>query len=138
MFSGWVYMRKTMMFVILACISPCVRNRAATDSKKALRAIKLPCKMGFSARFSAYISPNRETIAPISTPMKGAELQPKFCPKEGTHSTRLKNTSTSAPPRLSKPDSPLGEGTLCSLKNKQAANMAAHMPTHTHIITRQP
>ena len=69
---------------------------------KELRRIKLPSKMGWALLPSAKTSPVRLTIVRISTVMNGAEVQPKFCPKDGMHRSRLKKTRISAAPEISK------------------------------------
>ena len=87
---------------MLACISPWVRNRARTLRIKAPRFIKLPGRMGCTAFLSAVIKPAKLMMAAISTPRNALDVQPKFCPKEGTHSIRLKKIRTSTAPMPSK------------------------------------
>ena len=79
-----------MVLVIFACISPWVRNKARTLRIKALRCMKLPDRMGCAAFRSARISAVRLAAAATSTTRNGVDAQPKFCPKEGMHSKRLK------------------------------------------------
>ena len=93
-----------MVLVILACINPWVRNNAITLRIKAPRLIKLPDKMGWTLFLSARISPTRLTTARTSTIKNGEDVQPKFCPKEGTHRSRLKKTMTKMAPGISKFD----------------------------------
>ena len=64
--------------------------------------MKLPDKMGWSALRSARTRPARLAIAATKTNKKGAEVQPKFCPKEGTQSNRLKKTNIKTAPDISK------------------------------------
>ena len=87
-------MTKTIRFVIFACISPCVRKRAAMERIKARRFIKLPCKMGFFAFFSTHKSMMKAITVAIKIYKKATDFHPKFCPKEGTQSARLKKIKT--------------------------------------------
>ena len=64
--------------------------------------MKLPDKMGWADFLSARISPKRLTIERTSTTRNGADVQPKFCPKEGTHSSRLKKIKIKTAPDISK------------------------------------
>ena len=93
---------KMMILVMLACISPWVRNRARTLNIKALRLMKLPDRMGWWDFRSAKVSPARLTAAAINTIVKGRDVQPKFCPKEGMHSSRLKKIRIRTAPDISK------------------------------------
>ena len=91
-----------MVLVIFACISPCVRNNARTLRIKALRFMKLPDKIGRMLFRSARTSKTRLTIARTSTTRNGVDVQPKFCPKEGTQSKRLKKIRIKTAPDTSK------------------------------------
>ena len=87
---------------MFACINPWVKNRASTLKIKAVRLMKLPDKMGWAVFLSARTSPARLTIVRTRTMRNGADVQPKFCPKEGTHSSRLKKNKINTAPDISK------------------------------------
>ena len=87
---------------MLACISPWVRNKARILRIKALRIINLPGRMGCIALLSATINTARLMTAAAITARNAFDVQPKFCPKEGIQSIRLKNMTTSAAPKPSK------------------------------------
>ena len=95
-------MTKTMRFVIFACISPCVRKRANTERIKARLFIKRPRKIGFSAFFSTNRRIAKAITAAIRIDKKAMERHPKFCPKNGTQSARLKKIKTNMAPSQSK------------------------------------
>ena len=87
---------------MFACMSPWVKNRANTLKINALRLIKLPVRMGWELFLSARARPTRLTIARISTMRNGVDVHPKFCPKDGTHSSKLKKTKIKIAPDTSK------------------------------------
>ena len=87
---------------MLACIKPWVKNRARMLKTKELRSIKWPDKIGCIAFRSAKTNPTKLTKAAPSTVKKGMEPHPKFCPKEGIHSNRLKNIRIRMAPDISK------------------------------------
>ena len=95
-------MTKTTVFVIFACISPWVRNSARTLKMKVLRFIKRPDKMGCVVFRSVRINPVRLAKDAVSTIRKGVDVQPKFCPKEGTHRSKLKKIRIKTAPETSK------------------------------------
>ena len=95
-------MTNTMVLVVFACISPCVRNRMITDRIKFLRIINREDRIGFTAFFSAINNPQRAMNARTRTTIKFVESQPKFCPKEGMQRRRLKNATIKIEPRISK------------------------------------
>ena len=84
------------------------------------------------------IKPAKPMMAAISTPKNAFDIQPKFCPKGGMHSTRLKKISTSTAP----PPSKFCNGRLWEscfpIVNAQAIKVMVQMATHTHSIARQP
>lgn len=73
-----------------------------TGKMKAFRAIKDPMRMGFFAFFSVAASPANVLNARISTRINGVDVHPKFCPKDGTQSKRLKKAMTKKDPIRSK------------------------------------
>ena len=87
---------------MFACINPWVRNSASILRIKALRFTKLPDKIGWVLFRSARTSPTRLMHAKNSTIRNGVDVQPKFCPKEGTHSKRLKKIKIRTAPDTSK------------------------------------
>ena len=131
-------MTKTMRFVIFACISPCVRKRANTERINARLFIKLPLKIGFSAFFSTNKRSVKDIIAAIRTDIKANEFHPKFCPKDGTQSARLKKINTNMEPTQSKSASDLRVVFLSLFNIIQAKNMILESNTHTHIIILHP
>ena len=64
--------------------------------------MKLPDRMGCEVFLSALTSPNKLINERISTMRNGGDVQPKFCPKEGTHSSKLKKTRIKIAPDTSK------------------------------------
>ena len=137
LFCGCVWLTNTMVLVILACIRPWVRKSARMLSTKAFRFRKPPGNMGFFAFLSARISPVSDRIAASSTPRKTVEPQPKFCPKEGMHSSRLKKISTKTAPGVSKLTRAFRSAGSGSPVNLQAKKTATQIATHTQIITCQ-
>ena len=64
--------------------------------------IKLPGRIGCTAFLSAALNPRRLMVAATSTPRNAFDVQPKFCPKEGTHSSKLKKIRIKTAPDISK------------------------------------
>ena len=91
-----------MVLVIFACIKPCVRKRIITDKTNAFLAMKCPIRIGFFAFFSVITSPRKAISVRTRIGKNSADNHPKFCPKEGTHSNRLKKAITKNAPALSK------------------------------------
>ena len=91
-----------MVLVIFACIRPCVRKRMITDKTNAFLAMKCPTRIGFLAFFSVVTSPRKAISVRTRIGKNSADNHPKFCPKEGTHSNRLKKAMTKNAPALSK------------------------------------
>ena len=93
--------------------------------------------MGCFAFLSAAIKPIRPMTAAIITPRNAFEVHPKFWPKDGMHSTKLKKISTSTAPILSK----FCNGRLWEacfpIVNTQAIKVMAQMATQPHSIARQ-
>ena len=87
---------------MLACINPWVKNNASTLRMKTLRPIKLPDKIGCVAVPSVRINPAKLTRAAADTKRNGTDVQPKFCPKEGMHNSRLKKSRIKTAPDTSK------------------------------------
>lgn len=100
--SGWVEFTNTIVLVIFACIKPCVRKSIITGKTNARRAMKGPMRIGFFAFFSVRTSPTKVIRAKTRTGKNSVDNHPKFCPKEGTHSNRLKKAITKNAPALSK------------------------------------
>ena len=109
-----------------------------TGRTKAFRAIKDPIRIGFFAFFSVIIRSNKVISVRVSTSRNGADDQPKFCPKDGTHSKRLKNTMTKKAPTRSKSfNGFLTKACLESVKKHSNKN-TTHMKEEIHISMRQP
>ena len=125
-----------MVFVMFACMSPWVKNRASTLKINALRLIKLPDRMGWELFLSARARPARLTIAEISTMRNGVDVQPKFCPKDGIHSSKLKKIRIKTAPDTSKFCSGFFMETSLREVRKQAAKIPVQIATHTHIHHR--
>ena len=87
---------------MFACISPCVSVSASTLRMKTRRRMKLPGRMGWTALRSASTRAASAISVAISTLRNAEDPQPKFWPKDGMHSIRLKKISTSAAPGVSK------------------------------------
>ena len=62
----------------------------------------LPGRIGCIAFLSTAIKPAKLMAAAIRTPRNAVDVQPKFCPKDGMHSIRLKKINTSTAPMPSK------------------------------------
>ena len=73
-----------------------------TDKMKFFRIINREDRIGFVALFSTINNPQRAITARIKTTIKLGESQPKFCPKDGMQSSRLKNKITKIEPSVSK------------------------------------
>ena len=127
-----------MVFVMFACMSPWVKNRARMLRIKALRPINLPERMGCALFLSASSRPKRLMIAAANTVRNGTDVQPKFCPKEGTHSSRLKKIRIKTAPGTSKFCGGLDLETCLREVKVQAAKMPAQIATHTHSMARLP
>ena len=127
-----------MVLVIFACINPWVKKRMITGKMKAFRAIKDPIRIGFFAFFSVTMRSINMISAIVSTSRNGADDQPKFCPKEGTQSKRLKKAITKKAPTRSKFFKGfLTKVCLGSVKKHSKKNMT-HMIEEIHISARQP
>ena len=127
-----------MVLVIFACINPWVKKRMITGRMKTFRVIKAPINIGFFAFFSAIISTTKVISAKVSTSRNGVDLKPKFCPKDGTQSNRLKKAITNKAPERSK----LFKGFLTkscfgSVKKHSDKN-TIHMIDEIHISVRHP
>ena len=126
-----------MVLVIFACINPRVKKRMITGMMKAFRAIKDPMRIGFFAFFSVTTSNTKVISARVSTSRNGADAQPKFCPKEGTHSKRLKKVITKKAPTRSKFFIGfLTKSCLGSVKKHSKKN-TIHIIDEIHISVRQ-
>ena len=73
-----------------------------TGRMKAFRAIKEPMRIGFFAFFSVRTSTTKVISARVNTSRNGVDDQPKFCPKDGMQSKRLKKVMTKKAPVKSK------------------------------------
>ena len=104
----------------------------------ARRFIKLPRKIGFSAFFSTNKSIVKAIDVAIKIYKKATDVQPKFCPKDGTQSARLKKINTNIAPSQSKSVSDLRAVFLSLFNIRQAKNIITESNTHTHIIILQP
>ena len=91
-----------MVLVMFACINPWVKKRIITGKRKAFRAINDPMRMGFFAFFSVITSTVKVISDRASISRNGADVQPKFCPKDGTHRKRPKKAITKKAPTRSK------------------------------------
>ena len=91
-----------MVLVIFACINPWVKKRIITGMMKAFRAMNDPMRIGFCAFLSVITSTAKVIRARVSTIRNGADVQPKFCPKDGTHSKSPKKAITKKAPIRSK------------------------------------
>ena len=67
-----------------------------------LRPIKLPERIGWALLRCERIRPIRLNIAKKKTIRNGLDVHPMFCPKEGTHKSRLKKITTKTAPVISK------------------------------------
>ena len=109
-----------------------------TGRIKDFRFIKEPVRMGFFAFFSVITRIAKVISAGISTRRNGAEVQPKFCPKDGIQSKRPKKTMTKKAPARSK----FFRGFLtkvCGGRVKKHRNRKmAHRMEEIHISVRQP
>ena len=128
----------TMMFVILACMKPWVRKRAKTERIKDFRLINCQFKMGFSAFFSAYNNPKSERKDATKTIKNHVDDMPKFCPKDGRQSTKLKKMNTQSEPAPSKFENSLLMAFSFPWVMRQSRNMTTEIATQTHTIMRQP
>ena len=95
-------MINTIVLVMFACISPWVKNKTITGRTNSLRFIKLADRIGCEAFFSTRNNPIRLISDRRKTTKKLVDVQPKFCPKDGTHRSRLKKTITRIEPEISK------------------------------------
>ena len=95
-------MIKTIVLVMFACIRPWVKNKMITGSTNSLRFIKLADRIGCEVFFSTRNNPTRLISDSRRTIRKLVEVQPKFCPKDGTHRSRLKKMITRIAPGISK------------------------------------
>ena len=126
-----------MVLVIFACINPWVKKRIITGMIKAFRAINDPMRIGFFAFFSVIASNTKVISARVNTSRNGADAQPKFCPKEGTHSKRLKKVITKKAPTRSKfLRGFLTKVCLGSVK-KHGNKKMTHMIEEIHMSARQ-
>ena len=127
-----------MVLVIFACINPWVKKRMITGRMKTFRAIKDPIKIGFFAFFSITMSTSKVIRARVSTSRNGVDDQPKFCPKDGMQSKRLKKAITKKAPIKSK----FSKGFLTKIclgrvKRHRKKN-AMHITEETHISVLHP
>ena len=127
-----------MVLVILACINPCVKNRMITGRIKAFRAIKCPIRIGFFAFFSVITSAAKAISARVSTSRNRLDVQPKFCPKDGTHSKRLKKAMTKKEPMRSKSFSGFLTNACFGSVKKHSNKNRIHIIEEIHIRIRQP
>ena len=127
-----------MVLVIFACINPWVKKRMITGRMKTFRAIKDPIKIGFFAFFSVTMSSSKVISARASTSRNGVDDQPKFCPKDGMQSKRLKKAITKKAPTRSKFF--IGFRTKSCLESvkKHSNKKTIHMIEEIHISDRQP
>ena len=124
---------------MLACINPWVRNSARTLKIKAFRLRKLPGNMGCLAFRSTRNRPAREISAAIRTPMNAAEDHPKFCPKDGIHSARLKKSTTKRAPEVSNAVKVFfAAGVWLRQSTRHTRKTAAEIPVQIQIMVRQP
>ena len=127
-----------MVLVIFACISPWVKKRMITGRMKAFRAIKDPMRIGFFAFFSVTIRITKVISARVSTSWNGVDVQPKFCPKDGTQSRRLKKAITKKAPTRSKFFKGFLTKVCLGSVKKHSNKKTIHMIEEIHISDRQP
>ena len=127
-----------MVLVIFACINPWVKKRMITGRMKAFRAIKDPMRIGFFAFFSVTIRITKVISARVSTSWNGVNVQPKFCPKAGTQSKRLKKTITKKAPTRSKFFKGFLTKVCLGSVKKHSNKNTTHMIEDIHISTLQP
>ena len=95
-------------------------------------------RIGFFAFFSVTTRITKVISASISTSKNGVDVQPKFCPKDGTQSKRLKKIITKKAPTKSKFFKGfLTKACLGSVKKHSNKN-TTHMIEENHISVRQP
>ena len=109
-----------------------------TGRIKTFRVIKDPISIGFFAFFSVTISTTKVISAKVSTSRNGVDTQPKFCPKDGTHSKRLKNTMTKKAPTRSKFFKGFLTKVCLGSVKKHSNKNTTHMIEEIHISARQP
>ena len=73
-----------------------------------------------------------------STIKKGVDVQPKFCPKEGTHNSRLKKMRMRTAPAISKFCKGFFAETCFREKKKQPVKIVPQIAAHTHSMVRHP
>ena len=122
---------------MFACINPWVKKRTITGRIKAFRAINEPMRMGFAALFSVIISAAKVTSARVSTSRNDVDVQPKFCPKDGTHSKRPKKAITKKAPERSKFFKGLRSKESFGSVKKHSNKNTTHIIEDIHISVRQ-
>ena len=126
-----------MVLVIFACINPWVKKRIITGMMKAFRAINDPMRIGFGAFLSVITSTAKVISARESIIRNGVEVQPKFCPKDGTHSKRPKKAITKKAPIRSKFFKGLRTKDSLGSVKKHSEKNTAHTIEEIHISVRQ-
>ena len=127
-----------MVLVIFACINPWVKKRIITGRMKAFRAINDPIRIGFFAFFSVTANATKVISAKVSTSRNGVDAHPKFCPKEGIQSNRLKKTITKKAPIKSKFSKGFLTKVCLGSVKKHSNKNTIHMAEETHISVLQP
>ena len=122
---------------MFACINPWVKKRIITGRMKAFRAIKEPMSIGFLAFFSVTTSTTKVISARVSASRNGVDVQPKFCPKDGTHSKRPKKTITKKAPIRSKFIKGLRAKDSFGSVKKHSDKNTTHTIEDIHISVRQ-
>ena len=108
-----------------------------TGRIKAFRFIKEPKRMGLAARLSEKISPIRVKGVKTSMMKKAGEDQPRFCPKDGIHNTRLKKSMINIAPALSKALIFFVENEFLGCVKKHKARNVTDNAAQIHINIRQ-
>ena len=127
-----------MVLVIFACINPWVKKRIIIGMMKAFRTINDPMRIGFFAFFSVITSTIKVITARVSTSRNGVDVQPKFCPKAGTHSKRPKKLITKKAPLRSKFFKGLRTKDSFGSVNKHSKKNTTQITDEIHISARQP
>ena len=94
--------------------------------------------IGLFAFFSTITRMKSATSATAAAAINAVEDHPMFCPKDGMHRNKLKNTTTRAAPGLSNPAMLFFSNAVFLMENAQIMNTATHRATHTHIMTLHP
>lgn len=108
-----------------------------TERIKDFRIIKEPESIGLCACFSDMMSPASETSDRRKMKRKLGDNHPKFCPKDGIHSKRLKNATTNKVPQRSKFSIFFGEKYVLGWVIKHKIRKNTDISTQTHIRTLQ-